>query len=164
MDSNKNHSSNGNGAEKCPFMGGSIKRTVAGKGPSNRDWWPNALNLDILRQHSSLSDPMDEGFDYGEEFKKLDLGAIKQDLFDLMTGLSGLVACGLWTLWSLLHPHGLAQCRYLPDDGWKRRKWFWFSSVSHLLTAGLTTPTSTRHVCFYGQLSRSTERKFPGQI
>ena len=85
MDSNNNHSSNGNGAEKCPFMGGSIKRTVAGKGPSNRDWWPNALNLDILRQHSSLSDPMDEGFDYGEEFKKLDLGAIKQDLFDLMT-------------------------------------------------------------------------------
>ena len=55
------------------------------KGTSNRDWWPNQLNLNILRQHSSKSNPMDEGFNYAEEFKTLDLQAVKKDLFDLMT-------------------------------------------------------------------------------
>ncbi|MDW7692687.1 catalase/peroxidase HPI [Flammeovirgaceae bacterium SG7u.111] len=69
---------------KCPFHGGSIQQS-AGGGTRNQDWWPNQLNLGILRQHSSLSDPMGEGFDYAEEFKKLDLGALKKDLFDLMT-------------------------------------------------------------------------------
>jgi catalase-peroxidase len=54
-------------------------------GTSNKDWWPNRLNLNILRQHSSLSNPMDKGFDYAEEFKKLDLKAVKKDIFDLMT-------------------------------------------------------------------------------
>lgn len=73
-----------NQSGKCPFMGGAIKQT-AGTGTSNRDWWPNLLNLNILRQHSSLSDPMDDGFDYAEEFKSLDLKAVKQDLYDLMT-------------------------------------------------------------------------------
>ena len=75
---------NGHGEGKCPFHGGEIKK-VAGMGTSNRDWWPNQLNLNILRQHSSLADPMGEDFDYAEEFKKLDLAAIKQDLYDLMT-------------------------------------------------------------------------------
>ncbi|MCG9970645.1 catalase/peroxidase HPI [Gramella sp. YB25] len=65
-------------------MGGATKFT-AGSGTSNRDWWPNSLNLKILRQHSSLSDPMDENFNYAEEFKKLDLKAVKQDLLELMT-------------------------------------------------------------------------------
>ena len=55
------------------------------KGTSNRDWWPNLLNLNILHQHSSLSNPMGEDFNYAEEFKKLDLAALKKDLFDLMT-------------------------------------------------------------------------------
>ena len=55
------------------------------QGPSNRDWWPNQLNLNILRQHSSKSDPMDEKFNYAEEFKNLDLDAVKKDIFDLMT-------------------------------------------------------------------------------
>src|SRR5699024_6688828 len=50
-----------------------------------REWWPNKINLDMLRQHSSLSDPMDEDYDYAEEFKKLDFDALKQDLYDLMT-------------------------------------------------------------------------------
>jgi catalase-peroxidase len=58
---------------------------MGGRGTSNRDWWPNKLNLGILRQHSEKSDPMGEGFDYAEEFKKLDLAALKQDLYDLMT-------------------------------------------------------------------------------
>jgi len=69
---------------KCPFHNPSIKNS-AGKGTSNKDWWPNRLNLNILRQHSNLSNPMGEDFNYAEEFKKLDLAALKQDLYDLMT-------------------------------------------------------------------------------
>ncbi len=64
---------------KCPFL------HAAGRGPSNRDWWPNQLNLKILHQHSSLSDPMGGDFDYAEEFKSLDLDALKHDLVALMT-------------------------------------------------------------------------------
>ena len=71
---------------KCPVTGaGTPPKHPAGKGTSNRDWWPNSLNLKILNQHSSLVDPMDEKFNYAEEFKKLDLDAIKKDLHDLMT-------------------------------------------------------------------------------
>jgi catalase-peroxidase len=57
----------------------------AGGGTSNRDWWPNLLRLNILRQHSSLSNPMGDAFNYAEEFKTLDLDAVKKDIFDLMT-------------------------------------------------------------------------------
>ncbi len=64
---------------KCPF------HHAAGEGPSNRDWWPNKLNLNILRQHSSLSTPMDKDFNYAEAFKSLDLAAVKKDLLALMT-------------------------------------------------------------------------------
>ncbi len=85
---NKKHSSvseNGvNGESKCPFLHGKLKHS-AGSGTTNRDWWPNQLNLGILRQHSSGSNPMDPDFNYAEEFKKLDLKALKKDLFDLMT-------------------------------------------------------------------------------
>lgn len=81
--SDSNHNS-GNGESKCPFHNGQMKQT-AGTGSANKDWWPNRLNLDILRQHSSLSDPMDKGFNYAEEFKKLDLSAVKKDIFELMT-------------------------------------------------------------------------------
>ncbi|WP_097044813.1 catalase/peroxidase HPI [Flagellimonas pacifica] len=73
-----------NGASKCPFMHGALKHG-AGGGTSNHDWWPNQLKLNILRQHSSLSNPMDDGFDYPEEFRSLNLDAIKKDLYDLMT-------------------------------------------------------------------------------
>jgi catalase-peroxidase len=69
---------------KCPFTGGAIKG-AAGRGTSNRDWWPNALNLSILRQHSSKSDPMDPDFDYAKAFQSLDLEAVKADLRALMT-------------------------------------------------------------------------------
>ncbi|MGK2944437.1 MAG: catalase/peroxidase HPI [Desulfuromonadales bacterium] len=72
------------GAEsKCPVTGKS--RQVAGGGTSNRDWWPNQLNLNILHKHSSKSNPMGEEFNYVEEFKRLDLNALKQDLYALMT-------------------------------------------------------------------------------
>jgi len=69
---------------KCPVTGRASKQ-VAGGGTSNRDWWPNQLNLRILHQHSSLSNPMGEVFNYAEEFKSLDLSAVKQDLYKLMT-------------------------------------------------------------------------------
>ncbi|ELS00912.1 catalase/peroxidase HPI [Xenococcus sp. PCC 7305] len=69
---------------KCPFMGGTQKFT-AGRGTSNREWWPNLLNLQILHQHSSKSNPMDESFNYAEAFKSLDLIAVKRDILDLMT-------------------------------------------------------------------------------
>jgi catalase-peroxidase len=69
---------------KCPFTAGAIKQ-AAGGGTRNQDWWPNQLNLSILRQHSSLSNPMDSSFDYAEEFRKLDLAALKEDIFTLMT-------------------------------------------------------------------------------
>ena len=59
--------------------------TVAGRGTSNQDWWPNQLKLDILHQHSSKSNPMGEGFNYAKEFKSLDLEAVKKDLRELMT-------------------------------------------------------------------------------
>ena len=76
---------NGNGdISKCPYLGGVLKE-AAGGGNVNRDWWPNQLNLNILRQHSSLTDPMDEDFDYSEEFKKLNLDDVKKDLHELMT-------------------------------------------------------------------------------
>ena len=79
MDNHKNGD-----ASQCPFLNGQLNQ-AAGGGTTNRDWWPNSLNLNILRQHSNLADPMDEDFNYAEEFKKLDLSAIKKDLADLMT-------------------------------------------------------------------------------
>ncbi len=69
---------------KCPFAGDARKHTVA-SAPSNADWWPNQLNLNILHQRSSRSDPMGETFDYAKEFKSLDLAALKKDLLALMT-------------------------------------------------------------------------------
>jgi len=71
-------------AGTCPFTSGVLKQT-AGGGMRNRDWWPNQLKLSILRQHSCLSDPMGESFNYAEEFKSLDLNAVKEDIFHLMT-------------------------------------------------------------------------------
>lgn len=70
---------------KCPFSSGNAVRFTTETQRSNRDWWPKGLNLNILRQHSSLSDPLGEGFDYAKEFKSLDYAALKKDLADLMT-------------------------------------------------------------------------------
>ena len=69
---------------KCPVTGGANKQAT-GRGTSNRDWWPNQLKLEILHQHSSKSNPMGEDFNYAEEFKSLDLAAVKKDLAALMT-------------------------------------------------------------------------------
>ena len=76
------HSMNGEG--KCPFHGGALKQS-AGGGTRNTDWWPNMLKLNILRQQSALSNPMDKKFNYADEFRKLDLKAVKKEIFALMT-------------------------------------------------------------------------------
>lgn len=76
-----------NDISKCPFHNGNGKKnlTVAGGGTTIQDWWPKHLKVGLLRQHSSLSNPMDKDFNYAEEFKKLDLAAVKADLHALMT-------------------------------------------------------------------------------
>jgi catalase-peroxidase len=86
MDSNTHSSASpsSGGASKCPFSG-AVLHQGAGGGTRNRDWWPNQLKLNILRQHSTLSNPMGESFNYAEEFKSLDLKAVKKDIVDLMT-------------------------------------------------------------------------------
>ncbi|PLW89921.1 catalase/peroxidase HPI [Mucilaginibacter sp.] len=76
---------NSNDISKCPFHNGTLKHNTAGGGTRNRDWWPNQLKLNVLRQYSELSNPMGEDFNYAEEFKSLDLEAIKKDLHELMT-------------------------------------------------------------------------------
>ena len=72
-----------NTESKCPFSVGAITQS-AGSGTRNRDWWPNQLKLNILRQHAKSSNPMDENFDYAKEFLSLDLKAVKKDIFELM--------------------------------------------------------------------------------
>jgi catalase-peroxidase len=83
----ENQPYNINGEAKCPFHHGAnapVKQS-AGGGTRNQDWWPNQLRLNILRQHSSLSNPMGDDFNYAEEFKSLDLATLKQEIYDLMT-------------------------------------------------------------------------------
>jgi catalase-peroxidase len=75
---------NVNSESKCPFSGGAPKQSAAA-GQKNRDWWPNQLKLDMLRQQSTLSNPMDKAFNYAEAFKSLDMIALKKDMLDLMT-------------------------------------------------------------------------------
>jgi catalase-peroxidase len=84
MENNPKNTYNVNSESKCPFTGGMLKK-AAGGGTRNRDWWPNQLKLNILRQHSDLSNPMGDNFDYASEFKTLDLAAVKKDIVDLMT-------------------------------------------------------------------------------
>ena len=74
-----------NGAGKCPVVHGGMRNPVAGRGTSNRDWWPSQLNLGILHQHPPVSNPLGPDFNYAEAYKKLDHQALKADLADLMT-------------------------------------------------------------------------------
>jgi catalase-peroxidase len=82
----ENNTTAGNdaGAAKCPFSGATLKQS-AGNGTVNRDWWPNQLKLNTLRQHSNLSNPMGDNFNYAEEFKSLDLPTLKKDIVDVLT-------------------------------------------------------------------------------
>jgi catalase-peroxidase len=88
MENNTNsssHSHGHNGEGKCPFSGANAAKSGAGSGTKNNDWWPNQLKLNILRQNSSLSNPMGEKFNYAAEFKSLNLNELKKDIFELMT-------------------------------------------------------------------------------
>ncbi|MGO4904148.1 catalase/peroxidase HPI [Flavobacterium sp. W20_MBD1_R3] len=76
---------NVNGESKCPFSGGVVAKQSAGAGNVNRDWWPNQLKLNILRQNSLMSNPMGEAFNYADEFNSLDLEVLKKDILDVMT-------------------------------------------------------------------------------
>ena len=80
---------NNSDISKCPYMSGAQNQS-AGGGASNRDWWPNQLKLNILRQNSSKSNPMHKDFDYSEAFKSLDLNALKNDLYKLTKHLKHL--------------------------------------------------------------------------
>lgn len=83
MDSSNNTKvwdiNNSDAAAKCPFMGGASPNT-AGRGTLNKDWWPNQLRLNVLRQNATKSDPMDPDFDYVEAFKSLDMDALRKIL------------------------------------------------------------------------------------
>ncbi|NNC50369.1 MAG: catalase/peroxidase HPI [Flaviramulus sp.] len=92
MENNNQSSKKGDGkvwdvnesSAKCPFLNGELNQ-AAGGGMTNKDWWPNQLKLNILRQNSSLVDPMGDDFNYAEEFKSLDLSAVKKDIYEVMT-------------------------------------------------------------------------------
>ena len=81
MENHNNASSGG----KCPFSGGAAPKKTAGSGTKNNDWWPNQLKLNILRQHSALSNPMGKDFNYADQFNSLDFEALKKDILNLMT-------------------------------------------------------------------------------
>ena len=97
-------------ASKCPVMHGG--NTSAEQ--SNAQWWPKALNLDILSQHDRKTDPLGKDFNYREELKKLDFGALKKDILALMTDSQELVASRLGILWRFDDTLGLAFGRLLP--------------------------------------------------
>ena len=98
---------------RCPFSGGHHGHMPA-RVRSNRDWWPNQLNLKILQQNSPPPNPMGTDFNYAEEFNRLDFQALKNDLYALMTDFASLVAGRLRTLRATLYPDGVAQRRHLP--------------------------------------------------
>ena len=78
---------------KCPFTGaGTSAKFSAGRGQTNRDFWPNNLNLKILSQHSNLTNPMDKKFNYSKEFKKLNYKALKKDLKKINDRFTRVVA------------------------------------------------------------------------
>jgi len=132
---------------KCPFTGS--------RGHVNRDWWPDALDVSVLHRNSTLSDPMGEAFDYGKEFRTLDLDAVIKDLKALMTEsqewwpadfghYGGLM---IRMAWHSAGTYRISDGRGGAGAGQQR-----FARS----TAGLTTPTSTRRAACCGRSSRST--------
>ena len=141
--------------KKCPF------NHSAGGSASNRDWWPNQLNLQILHQHSALSNPMGEAFDYTKEFKSLDLDAVIKDLHALMTDSQD------W--WPADYGHygplfirmaWPARARTASATGAAAPAPV--NSASRRSIAGPTTQTSTRRAGCYGRSNRNTAGKSPG--
>ena len=96
---------------ECPFGFGKEKSTgqiIKGEGTSNKDWWPNQLDLTVLRQNGLMSDPMGETFDYQKEFNSLDYDALKKDIKEFFNLVKSFVKWGSWQLRSIFHKNGLA--------------------------------------------------------
>jgi hypothetical protein len=169
---------------KCLFAAMHGGRTTEGA-QSNSDWWPNRLNLKILHQHSAKSNPMGAEFDYAHEFKKLDLAALKKDLYALMTDsqewwpadwghYGGLFIRMAWHKGRIsdvqIYDPTTADCSSVWPGTAPGPTAFPTAavaaapaiSVSHRSTAGRTTATSTRHAGCCGPSSRSTATESRG--
>ena len=132
---------------------------AAGGGTTNEDWWPNQLKVDILHQHDGRSNPMDEGFDYAEQFKSLDYEGLKKDLNDLMTDSQDWY-CRLWSLWSFFVAWHGTRGTYRTADG---RGGGAGAQNLHRLIAGPIMVILTKPVVYFGQLSKNMDRRFLGQ-
>ena len=140
----------------CPMKGGAHAYT-------NKDWWPNHLNLQVLHQHSALSNPMGEAFDYAKEFKSLDLNAVVKDLHALMTDSQDWWPADFGhygPLFIRMAWHSAGTYRIADGRGGAGAD----NSASPRSTAGRTTGTSTRRAGFCGRSSRNTAVSSPGPI
>jgi len=152
---------------KCPFHNGtlgnekSVSTETNGVGNQNEDWWPDRLTLDVLRQHSPLSDPMGESFEYKKEFESLDLASVKKELAELMTDSQdwwpadfGHYGPFLFE-WPGIVPELIG---YTTEEGEPA------ADSKDLLhsTVGLTTPIWIRRDAYYGRLSKNMGKKYPG--
>ena len=106
---------------KCPVLGGPHRHTAVGA-TANQHWWPNQLNLKILHQNSPLSDPMGRDFNYVEEFKTLDVDALKKDIHELMTTSQDWWPADYGHYGPALHSDGVAQRRHVPHPRRPRRR------------------------------------------
>jgi len=142
---------------KCP-----VHHSTA-SGPSNRDWWPNQLKLELLHQHSSKSNPMGEDFKYAKEFKSLDLAAVKKDVAALMTDSqewwprTSATTARCSFAWRGIAPGRTASATV---EGAAAGA----SSVSRRSTVGRTTSVWTRRAGSFGRLSRNMAARFRGPI
>lgn len=143
---------------KCPITGGA---NTTGNVMSNQDWWPNQLNLKILHQHSCLSNPMDSDFNYAEAFNRIDLEAVRNDLYALMTNSQDWwPATMAITGHSLFGWPGIARAPIVLAMGAAGRRRA--TSALRRSIAGRTMPTWIRRDACSGRLSRSMGAVFPG--